>query len=221
MNPIVLICTHNRVAITQKNIDLLSRQDCKIILVRSDPSELFQVGENVHILECDNHPLGFKWQCGVLFAETLKADPLIICGSDDFLASDYVDLVCKYMNMGVEFIGLTSWYTFDVEKDIVYHCEYTNFNRNFPIGSGKALSGGLLDRIGWKMFENHLNRKLDDFSFYGAKTQGAAIHLIRNPEVLAVKGDWPTLNPVGAYLKSRNILTRRVNKEILSHFAFE
>lgn len=194
------MATHKgREAITDKN---LQSQDCKFI-----------------VLIDDIKPLGNKWQRCVDLARHINPNPLIISGSDDFLSKDYIKMVQRLINQGFDLIGLTSWYTYDTKSNKVYHCEYRNRNINFPIGSGKAFSNHILEKMKYRLFDIKLNRKLDDFGYYSAISHGAKIHLIRDPHVLAVKqGD--DLNPIESYFNSPNINTKEVNISVLQNFNY-
>jgi hypothetical protein len=218
-NPVAVIATHQRVEITEQNIKSLLNQGIKVVLIVSLQNELENLQKMpITVKLVPNNPLGRKWQKGVEIARKLGANPLLIVGSDDILSKDYLKKVLMKISLGFDVIGCTSWFTFAQGK--IYQCEYTNKNQNFPIGSGKAFSKRILDKIKWNLFNTGINKRLDDQSYIITKNNGAKIHLIREPEVLAVKGNWTTMNSMEAYLKSPNISCKEVSKDELKRFDY-
>lgn len=216
--PVVLMATHQRVEITSKNIELLLKQDVRIVLVVSLNTELeYYKKYPITVVLKENRPLGSKWQHGVMVAHKLQPNPLIILGSDDILHPDYLPKIEKLLEK-YDFIGLTSWFTYDHRDGRLFKCNYTNRNKDFPIGSGKAFSLNLLNAMRWKVFDSTADRRLDDMSFRMANNHCANMHLIDEPLVLAYKGNWPVMNEVRAYLKSPNIKYEKADKSILTDF---
>lgn len=217
--PVVLIATHHRLKITCKNIESLQKQTLvpKIIVVTSDQDESVYFAETYGIesLYHKNEPLGAKWQYGVC-----DANPLIILGSDDILAPDYVEQVCRKITDGYDFVGTTAWYSYDEYRQRVYDTSYTNKNSDFPIGSGRAYSSQLLNKMKFKLFDVGRARQLDDFGYYSAMKYSAKTFIIRSPEILAVKGDWISMNPMHKYLTSKNIHMQNASLEILKKFDY-
>lgn len=205
-NPVVLIATHQRIEITTININLLKQQSPKIIIVCSLSKEFEHyktLGVNV-ILEA-NRPLGKKWQAGVNLANKMNANPLIILGSDDLLSTDYISTVLTKIKQGIDFIGSNAWYSLDKKINRLYSSRYINRNESFPIGSGRTYSKAILDKIRWKLFDTSAERRLDDLGYNLINSQGAKIHLIKEPLVLAIKSGVNEMNNIEAYLRSPNI----------------
>jgi len=219
-NPVVLIATHERIEITSKNIELLLTQGVTIILVVSLQGELeYYKKYPITVVLKENRPLGAKWQHGVNVAVKFRPNPLIILGSDDILHPDYFTRLKNVMGVdNYDFFGLTSWYTFDVKEGRVFKCDYTNRNKDFPIGSGKAFSYDLLVKMRFKLFDSTRDRQLDDQSFRIANIQSTKRLIINEPLVLAYKGSWPVMNQVRAYLTSRDIKFQKWDKSILTEF---
>jgi hypothetical protein len=115
-------------------------------------------------------------------------------------------------------VGLTAWYSYDVKRKKLYLTEYKNKNIDFPIGSGKVYSKKLLTKMNYKVFDRGADRRLDDLGYKNAVKAGAKIHLIRDPEVIAVKGDWNEMNTIEAYLKSPNISSKIAKIDIIKTF---
>lgn len=212
-NVVVVIATHERIEITTKNIKslLLQSQQPKIVIVCSLMEELEyykQLGVTV-ILE-PNIPLGRKWQCGVNIAKKMNPDALMIVGSDDIIAPAYIKDCLIKIDQGFDFIGMTHWYMDDGNK--LYHCEYTNQNVNFPIGSGKVYSKNALNKINWKLFNTSADRRLDDQGYSLVVKNNLKIHLYKEPKVLAIKGNWKQMNKPSDYIRSRNIICKTIDQ---------
>lgn len=186
MMPFVIIPTHQRIEITTINLKLLLLQEFNVIIIVSSHDErkhYSRLGANVVMM--GNKPLGAKWQAGVNQARKLNAETIIILGSDDLLCKDFKE---KYCNTHDLFTGFKKWYISHGNE--LYLIRYLI---NQPIGGGRIYKRELLDRIDWKLFDTGRNKLLDDYGWRQAK--GCA-KLIYEPEILAVKGGWPVLNPV-------------------------
>ena len=222
-NPVVVIATHERREITTLNINLLKQQKevPKIVIVCSLQEELEYYKQfQVTVIIAPNRPLGRKWHMGVNTAKMMGANPLIILGSDDLLEKDYIYNALMKFKEGYEFVGTTAWYSFDVKRDKLYESKYINRNENYPIGSGKVYSKGILDKIRWKVFDQAADRKLDDQGQRLINGHGCKTFLIKEPCILAVKGGWGELNPIEKYMNAPNIKSTLTDKSILNRFGY-
>lgn len=219
-NPVVLMATHQRIDITSKNIEIILKNEVNIVLVVSLQSELEYFKKYpITVVLKENKPLGAKWQHGVNVAFKFRPNPLIILGSDDIPHKDYFDRIKELMGIKeYDFIGFTSWFTYDVKEGRLFRCKYVNRNRDFPIGSGKAFSYDILCKMRWKLFDSTRDRQLDDLSVKVLSNQNARSLIVDEPLILAYKGSWPVMNEVRAYLKSPNIKFEKADKSILNEF---
>lgn len=221
MNPVVLIATHRRLTITTQNIRSLLAQTVRpeIILVVSEVEELRyyrEVFPQVHVVSASNEPLGAKWQAGVTFSQQLKPNPLIVTGSDDILGNMFVENSCRLIEDGNHFIGLMRWWVHHNGK--AYLCDYMALQ---PLGGGKSYSGEMLTKLGYKLFDDGLDRHLDDFGWLYVRGSNLKIKCIHDVvkeglEIHAIKGDWPVMNRFD--LKHNNIKVIRTDesKRVLS-----
>lgn len=219
MNPVVLIATHNRIDITSKNIELLKKQTKvpHIVVVATEKKERWHyMNMGVEVIESPNHPIGRKWQAGVKH----DADPLIILGSDDILAPDFVEKACKHIASGFDMVGVTAWYVYDKIRQDLWLASYIEKNTDFPLGSGKVISGKLLKQMKYNVFNTGMSKNLDSQSYISAVQKGAKIKLIRTPEVLSIKGSWQTLNPVEKLRSGKNIRMTAVDFENIERFNY-
>lgn len=212
VNPVVVICTHNRLTITTYNIYSLLKQKCKIVLVVSALEERIHYAKifpEITVLTHPNVPLGAKWQHGVQHAYSLEANPLIILGSDDLLSLDFVSKVTAYMHDISDFIGLSKWYIH--YKGKAFYCQYL---ANIPLGGGRCYSYDLLKKLNGKLFDTKLNRHLDDYSSVNIKKLGIFCHdLSDSVSIHAVKGDWPVLNQFNLTHKNIKVLSEHLTSD--------
>lgn len=211
MNPVVLIATHERLAVTKANIESLMMQSVqpKIVLGVSDEREADQYHKwfpEVEIYGATNNPLGFKWQMGVMGAKKLKPDPLIILGSDDFLGVDYIENALVYMKMPqIGFLGIKRWYVY--AQRCLYLYDYLSA---VPLGGGRCYSFELLEEINWQLFDPEKRVHLDDLGWENARKSSKRSVLVSEIKqeglnIVSIKGDWPTINPYYKFQKSKNV----------------
>lgn len=222
VNPYVIIATHNRLSITKKNIECILPH-ARVIVVVSDQSEgmVFKnlFGDDVFVVHHNNFPLGSKWQAGVNAAKMLKADPLIINGSDDILSPEYFKKVEAFIANGYDFIGLKNWYVYD--KKEMFHFHYTPAQ---PLGGGRAYTAKLLNKLNWVLFDIDRNKLLDDLGYNKVRMQRIKSILLYDPLILSVKGDWPVMNPIDKMLGHANCQEKALTKsieQILTEFKYE
>lgn len=209
VNPYVLIATHQRIEITERNIKSLLSQQTGIILVVSDSNEVEYFKSKfpmVVIVRYGNYPLGRKWQEGVSAAMKLKADPLIINGSDDILSKNFFDVSDGLIEKGYHFIGLKSWYV--QWQGRVYHFRYDDF----CLGSGRVYTRELLTKINYNVFDGVKHKHLDDCGWYRVQASQMKMALLEDPLVISVKGDWPVMNTMDKFFKSKT--AKLVNEKV-------
>jgi len=195
MNPIVLIASHQRIGITTRNVEWTLSQGAGVILVVSDEAEqnyykrMF-IGKAVEVISYPNNPLGAKWQRGVDFAVALKANPLIITGSDDILGDGFVKRACELLEEGNHFIGIQRFWQHKNGRGFL--CDY---KAHLPIGSGRVYSAEMLSRINQMVFDKTKDKHLDDLGWNNVRTSGLKVKWVRNTEtegleIHAIKGEW-------------------------------
>jgi hypothetical protein len=159
----------------------------------------------VHVLSVPNNPLGKKWQLGVDKARELGANPVIICGSDDFLSTGFVRSATKLSGYH-DFIFFDNWWIYEPKRDKSYYLRYNMFKYDKPpLGSGRTYSKRLLDRHDWKIFNSEIDWHLDNWSWENKDFED---RLFPNPDgmnILAVKGCWESMNPLDKILSTESI----------------
>lgn len=218
LNPYVLIATHQRMSITRDNIKAVLSCGVNVILVVSDLDEFRvfkQLFPDISIIQQPNSPLGLKWQSGIEAARALKADPLIINGSDDILCPEYFIQIGHLMKEGFHFVGLQSWYVYDMK--IVYKLSYL---AKLPLGGGRAYSYEMLKKINFSVFDPSRDRQLDDLGYGNVLNSGLKYKILNEPLILSVKGSWSMMNPTHKLFGSANVkkLSTHRPEDILKQF---
>lgn len=216
MNPIVVIATHNRINITSYNIFSLLGQSVKpkIVLVVSNINEKIYYAKlfpEISVLTHANLPLGTKWQFGIQHAYNLKADPLIILGSDDILGPKYIEICTELSSKQHNFIGLYRWYIH--YKGKAFLCKYL---AKQPLGGARAFSYNLLQKLNGKLFDTSLNRHLDDYTIKKCKQLGISCMTDDRLQVHAIKGNWICMNPFNLNHKNIEVISTHDSKEFFS-----
>lgn len=202
MTPCVLIATHQRLAITSANIRTLQAQSLppQIVLVVTDPleAEFYRSGhEDIHVVEAPNTPLGAKWQAGVEFTRQLLPSHLVITGSDDILCTRFIERFCT---PGIAFTGLQQWYVYSPATTTLY---FFNYMSRQCLGGGRVYSKQLLDAYNWQLFNTDAVKHLDDQGWDITNPMNRRV-IADEGCILAVKGNWPVINPLDVTLKHRN-----------------
>jgi hypothetical protein len=218
-NPVVLIATHQRIAITTENVSSVLKQQAQVVLVVSDKEEGRYYREkfpSIIVTRHDNMTLGAKWQHGVMEAALLEPNPLIITGSDDILGRDFVRSACSVIGH-YDFVGLTQWYTFF--RDGLYKYDYTT---SVPLGAGRIYSEKLLQAVKLQLFNVSIKKHLDDFGFYQASQTRLPMLLCDDIDnfglqIVSVKGNWKMLNPFEKIRDHKNcklLSQSRIKKDV-------
>lgn len=201
----IVICTHQRLAITSLNIETLLGK-ANIILVVSDQSEVDYYSKYpITIIQFPNKPLGSKWQAGVNEAKKVGG-PVMILGSDDILRDDCIDRYNVLLSQGHNFIGLSRWYIHHQGK--AYLCDYLPTR---PLGGGRCYSERFLQRINYSLFDVRRNHGLDR---HGCRYVKDGL-ILAEPLIHAVKGDWPVINPFDIKHKNVRLISVHDSRDVL------
>lgn len=214
----VLICTYERIGITCYNIRSLLKQGSEVMLIVSSNVEFgvyLNLFPGIYIFMHSNSPLGAKWQYGVQQCCNLKAEYVIILGSDDILGSKYLESCIKLAAKGHDFIGCKQWFVHHNGKAFLCNYQITQ-----PLGGGRFYSKELLDKMEWKLFQQGSNRHLDDYAMLGINKNSVSPYVSTDVigdglEIHAIKGNWVTMNPFNRNHKNIKIVAEFESKVIL------
>lgn len=154
---------------------------------------------DVDYLHVSNNPLGKKIQEGVEYCRQFEPDALLMCGSDDWLSPNWIDVFIPRLGE-FDIVGADCLYVilFSPKELVeVKRCSYEGTERDGePVGPGRLLSRKILDKMDWQLYSKDLNSSLDINSFRRLKEAEARILVEKNDviKVLSPKGDWSTIN---------------------------
>ncbi len=113
-------------------------------------------------IECDNKPLGNKWNYGVRQFKNKQVDYVMCLGSDDFIGEKLMKEFLQSMAEGYDVVGVLDCYLFDQKaRKLVYWGGYDGQRSGKVIGLGRCLSSGLLSKLGYAPWNGQYNSRLD------------------------------------------------------------
>lgn len=166
------IPVYGRFPLVTLTIKRLKEQGIKVICIGHEPmGKKIADYMGVDWIEHDNQPLGSKWNLGFLEAKKYNPEGVIFMGSSDWASNNYITESGKYLN-DFDLIGMLGCHFADIKKyddnkksdeiRLVRWHGYEDVDRKGePIGIGRILSKRILDKIGWKPFDDGLNNSLD------------------------------------------------------------
>jgi len=159
----------------------------------------------------DNNPLGAKKNFGLQKAKEFDFDFLMEIGSDDLILNELLTHYLPYLKFG--FIGV---------KDVAYlDSSYGECRRHISkstYGAGRVISRSILEKMGWKLWKEELNKGLDNNSVLNLALIGfnyTQVHPLEFPCILDIKSEvniWHFNYFVGKPYDKKEILNR-ISKE--------
>ncbi len=156
MSILALTCTHNR----QETLEIfLDKLNYPLIMVDTTGGT-FPVDKKItHYFDYSNKPLGAKWNYGLQQAKHIDFEYLLITGSDDIFSPGLIEFLAEKR---VHYAGLLDFYFYDIERDLLKYCPGLRYNRKGePHGAGRIIHRSVLEALGWRLWDDHLNSGLD------------------------------------------------------------
>ena len=201
MRIVSVTATYQREEITVDTLNLLKLQEFidSSVLVGSGPVERKAAERTgASYVEIQNHPLGAKWQAGVQRAREFNPDAVLICGSDDWLTSNWCSVCARQIEQGIDIVGKTNWCSCIARPNHplqVMRIRYRKNHRKDPIGSGRLISRRVLDKLDWNLYPIHKDRWLDWESWARIKKVKGRLKLLNIREdiwLLCIRSSWIT-----------------------------
>lgn len=104
-------------------------------------------------VEAPNTPLSMKWNYGIQAARLLDVDAVLTFGSDNIINARAIELLVDGLK-GVEWVQPDGCWMWDLKTDRTMFCP-------MDTGHGRIYSARLLDRMGWTLWADEANVKLD------------------------------------------------------------
>lgn len=170
-----------------------------------------------------NNPLGRKWQTCVTHAGDMYDAPLFaITGSDDILSSKLIDYIISrnqqmqevrddslnFKNVPAMYCT-TEWLIVCRQQKAsitpsIIKCKLNSKSYFIPLGAGRFYTREFLQLVNFKIFDETLERCLDDYGYLKIKNLGFSIDFYAPNDgiLVSVKGDWKQMNSVDAIIDS-------------------
>jgi len=201
MKIICVMCIHQRKQVTEFVLGYLQKQTIPIeILLIGDSETEFNIARDTGCLYLhhENKPLGKKWQYGISYAwRVLKADVILILGSDDLISHDWCDVGVRYMEFyDYDLVGTNVRYVLRIKKDEPLEIIQKKYPTDRLLGAGRLISRRILDKLDGILF-NPVSVKLDSTSSERIQKIGGKIGSLDelDSNILLLKGDWNCMNP--------------------------
>lgn len=165
---VAVIPVHDRLPLLPHTIKRLLRKNnvSKVICV-GDGHQERKVCESAGAqwVQYRNRPLGAKWNAGMMEAKQFNPDLILFSGSSDWLSNNWLDKIIPLMNTH-SMAGKPDMNLLDIttKKGLfraMHWPGYVNNRRDESIGIGRVLSRETMDLIGWKPFDDQIERGLD------------------------------------------------------------
>ena len=132
-------------------------------------------------------PLGKKKNAGLIAAQQIDFDYLMEIGSDDLVTNEllnqYLDYCGKY-----DFFGISD--AAYIESETGYCRRLTTNNSTY--GAGRMISRKVLEAMNWKLWDDKLNRGLDNNSVRAIQSKGfeyVKVQPMEKPGIIDVKSN--------------------------------
>jgi hypothetical protein len=135
------------------------------IVVDSDYSNRGVFGKEFNYINYANKPLSNKWNFAIKQLEGKSFDYAILMGSDDTMDRVVLSKIDSLIKSN-DWVGVLDIYFKRYKSSsVIYWPGYDGNRKGEPIGAGRALSSDLIKELGYKLFDDGLNRGLD-YSLY-------------------------------------------------------
>lgn len=122
------------------------RKDINLIpfcIISEAWAEDYCLENNIKYSYAENKPLGRKMNFGFEDAMKLEWDYLMIIGSDDLIANEYLDIIYPFLNKKTHFFGISEIYFIDEKKR---RAKFLNYE--LELTAGKCLERKFIEDYG-------------------------------------------------------------------------
>ena len=140
-------------------------------------------------IEHYNRPLGKKFAEGLRCFKNTDVDYVMIMGSDDLISDNLMEAYMPHMENREQVIGILDIYYYDLsEGDLCYWPGFglkdiDKKREGEPMGMARCLSRELLDKMGWNVWNEKINKGLDWTMWQKIKGYDAKIATIKMKDI--------------------------------------
>jgi len=129
----------------------------------------------IFYVDCENRPLGTKWNKGMEAFRDIPVTNIMILGSDDFVSDEYIEHNLEFVE-GKDFCGCMDLYMFGANPrrrgwSGYFYFAYTGY----LVGPGRVYSVELMDTLKWNPWGYARNTGLDGSIARNIKKSGMKI----------------------------------------------
>lgn len=191
-NVCAIIPVHGRIPLVKQTIQrlLLKNHLLTIICVCSNEEDVKALDDELVVtVEHKNNPLGAKWNAGFVEAKKYNPDACLFVGSSDWLSDNWVSSLLPLMDK-YDMVGTPGCYFLDIKEKnqfrVIDWGGYLGERSNESIGIGRLLSSRILNKIGWKPFNDLKDGSLDYDMFLRVKKAGGKPVMVSHPELISL-----------------------------------
>jgi len=124
-------------------------------------SDLCDINRVCHV-NCENKPLGKKWNTGLAACKDKNFTHLMILGSDDLPSNDFIRYNISRLSDGYDYFGSRGLYMFGGRKNFRGFGELFYFRYGgYLVGPGRCFSRKFIEKCNWILWDNSRNSGLD------------------------------------------------------------
>lgn len=143
---------------------LSARMRLSVVVAGSERGMSQRLAESrgAHYVEIENRPLGRKWQAALRKARSLSPTGVMILGSDNLVNDELLRARAAMLELGYDYVGFLDAYQYNPgHRTLIHWPGYVGRRAGEPIGSSRMLSSRLLDKLGWRIWDDAACRGLD------------------------------------------------------------
>lgn len=146
---------------------LKGKIDLSLLIVGEETDPCYEVFNRKFIdctywVECENKPLGKKWNVGLTSASVLEFDYIFLNDTDTIFNSKIFDTYIDFIVKGYDYIGVSDIYFLDYKsKKAIYSPLFTESQKGRSIGPGRMLSRAICEKVNWILWDNTINIRLN------------------------------------------------------------
>lgn len=128
-------------------------------------SRTIALRHNYNYMERPNFPVSAKRNQALekIRDWEVEMDAVLFVDTDDLLPVDLIALYANFISQGYPYMGMQDIYFFDAStrKMIYFSYPKEHSNHGVTLGLGRCVSRALLNRAGWKLWPDDINRNMD------------------------------------------------------------
>jgi len=201
MKVVAVVACHGRLPLLKQTIQrlLIKNKVSAVVCVGSQEERQTCIDAGAMFIMHENRPLGKKWNAGFVAARELIPDALLFVGSSDWLSDNWLPLLLPYMK-NYDLIGKPDYTMMDISETIrmSHWVGYGPGPRETePIGIGRLVSARILNKIGWRPFDDNRNNSMDYMMFNKVAEAKGKIGMVESDHLVALSistNKWPNMH---------------------------